>query len=1663
MNITKWKHRRRCQVSLTLIAGLVCFTAVGQAPSSLNYPVPPIYFANESNIYLSPSVAGEVISYSITPASLPAGLSFDENTGVLSGLPTGATNGNNPVDYTITAHGNEGDVSTTLPLQVVNNFFDDNYQPVNFGGSDVTLMNGATGATISNSTTTTYGRSAGDVVVYKNVATFNGQSIDCIVTTMAVSNTTFTAYDMNDASGQNFSNNAPEFFSPQVSFTGNGGSMQFNFQFILAGSYNTSTQNGINVTLQNVEINTYDIDGTGQSGTEQTVEFGGFSNCERATNTTVLDPEYNSTTGLSSFTAGNPNNISSVTDQRTRVRVSYDNMSNFSIRMAGKSTAYFFLDFSAGTASWTPDDPETAPSLDLNTDLPGVNNSAEGCGTGLAFVPDGQANVISPSAGGPISKITVSYRAADILDGPDEKIVFDGAIGSGGTFQLNSNSSASFTLSGTNYNAAIASSGGLRTLTISRGDGSGSDNNNSISESQAQELLNALHYNNTGNAPTTGARRFTVNAITPAFKSPDAIFTATPNCVSISGNVYHDINGMTDSAVNGMGISDLYIVRTNPADGQVIDVQPVANDGTYSFGTVNPGQYALYLSTVAPASGDVFNAASFPDDYVPTGENLGGGLYDDHLADGKLLITVGTIGASNANFGIQIPPQAVDTSVTGIANPGGYNYYTISDGATPGLFNATDADGVIDSIVINDFPAGTNYIKIGDTIYTQSGSICPPLSNCIPWPGSVTVPYTNGHPATMIAIDPATDGDTTVSFTFNAWDNAGFETGVHNISVGFEGPATYHNVSGDVWHDINGNGIIDNSENSSDLPGSLYAILVQNTNTYSGTPVVYASAPIGADGSYEFNNVPKDNDYTVYLMNTGSGLTAGSALGTAPDMPAGWTGVSTNANGTVVLEHVNESYLQLEIAGLNTNVGGYDFGIEQTPVAADTVLPTAVNPQTANYYCIAENQLFAPVDNDGTIDSIVIYGFPANLEQYRFGQDVYTPADNGTITLPYKTDGTQICLNPEDGNVTVSFHYKAIDNAGVISDNESTASQGFAPEVNISGTVYDDNNGMTNGVDGVVKQDVPLTLYASDGTTVIATTTTAADGTYNFGNIAAGDYIIAVDPGNGYNNVSGPADGTPTDGRYAITTGNNDIADVNFGINQPPMANDDSINGQNPGEPATVINILNNDNDPNAGTLTPDGINLVIPDGADSITPNGFHVPNEGTWTLDNGDVTFTPDAGFTGDPTPIAYNVTDSAGLVSGEAIINIGYNAPVTVSGKVFDDHDGAAPDGIAPPVTTVTLLDDNRNQIASTTTDGDGSYSFDNIVPGTYIVEITVPSGYYNVGSTDAVTPKDGSTTVSVNNVPVSDVDFGIGAAPVSDPVVSTINQPEADAIITLDGSVGQGALVSGNDHEDGDYSGNAGSVYDPAGIRITSLPDNGTLLYNGNPVTIGDVITDPSQLSVQLSGAGYTSITFEYAYRDASGLESAPATYQLNWGSPLPITFGSFTASVMGTDNVLLKWTTYAEIDNKGFDIQRSQDGRTWKSIAFVNSKASAGNTNDTFSYDYIDIHPENGDNYYRLKQIDMNGKAAYSIISTIHINADQEIRVFPNPAKDKVHITVTDKSTVTGVTLTDACGKVLLNQQSYMDQIDLTQYAVGAYYLHIVMKDGHTQTFALNKM
>lgn len=168
----------------------------------------------------------------------------------------------------------------------------------------------------------------------------------------------------------------------------------------------------------------------------------------------------------------------------------------------------------------------------------------------------------------------------------------------------------------------------------------------------------------------------------------------------------------------------------------------------------------------------------------------------------------------------------------------------------------------------------------------------------------------------------------------------------------------------------------------------------------------------------------------------------------------------------------------------------------------------------------------------------------------------------------------------------------------------------------------------------------------------------------------------------------------------------------------------------------------------------------------------------------------------------------------------------------------------------------------------------------------------------------------------------------------------------------------------------------------------------------------------------------------------------AVYSLD--NPLAVNFESFTAEKQLT-SAHLQWTTGAEQNNLGFDIEHSIDGKEWKKIGFQNSKAEEGNSNVTINYEFTDYKPKIGYNFYRIKQISYNGAITYSDVKTVIFDNIYFFSVSPNPANNTLNI---DAFEVGKINIIDIYGKILFSRNLLKGKntIDITQLSNGLYYI-----------------
>lgn len=189
-----------------------------------------------------------------------------------------------------------------------------------------------------------------------------------------------------------------------------------------------------------------------------------------------------------------------------------------------------------------------------------------------------------------------------------------------------------------------------------------------------------------------------------------------------------------------------------------------------------------------------------------------------------------------------------------------------------------------------------------------------------------------------------------------------------------------------------------------------------------------------------------------------------------------------------------------------------------------------------------------------------------------------------------------------------------------------------------------------------------------------------------------------------------------------------------------------------------------------------------------------------------------------------------------------------------------------------------------------------------------------------------------------------------------------------------------------------------------LAVFSTP-SGLGIYdsNGNQLNFFTAVTGlrgvyqlPSGNYVVTNGAGLHEIDGTNGNLVRTIYASANMQYiSLVDYSIIPVELTSFTANVVGS-SVVLSWTTATEVNNQGFEIERSADGVSFNSIGFV---PGFGTTTEPKSYSYTDQSVSSGNYYYRLKQIDFDGSFSYSYVAEVEVSLPTAFSLeqnYPNP-------------------------------------------------------------------
>lgn len=418
------------------------------------------------------------------------------------------------------------------------------------------------------------------------------------------------------------------------------------------------------------------------------------------------------------------------------------------------------------------------------------------------------------------------------------------------------------------------------------------------------------------------------------------------------------------------------------------------------------------------------------------------------------------------------------------------------------------------------------------------------------------------------------------------------------------------------------------------------------------------------------------------------------------------------------------------------------------------------------------------------------------------------------------------------------------------------------------------------------------------------------------------------------------------------------------------------------------------------------------------------------------------------------------------------------VSICGNIWNDTNGDAVNAGENPVASgvwVNLVDPVTNAVLqSVQVDASGNYSITKLLVNTdykiilsnsdqtgntSLTTATLPAGYVstgtNISGVASTTNKTGVITVNSGTTGLINQNFGIEQAPLADNISQPIPYPAG-------GIIPAGTLtsdVTGNDPEQGSLNGAN------APIIIDAIPGNATMYYNSILVNAGDTIRnfDPALISYTGVAAGSTSVVFDYSFLDDANIKSiTPATYTVFWGNPLPVTFIGFDVYKNAGTSVL-KWITASEQNNKGFEIQRSNDGLTWLAIGFVNTKSVSGNSSEKLSYSFNDNNPLAGTNYYRLQQIDFDGKYQYSDVRSLNFDNKKEIRIYPNPTQKELFIQgLTGSNTISVVNTTGQVLMQVVTKNNAQQTIDVSRFTKGIYFITVKGENGSASKFKIVK-
>ena len=192
-------------------------------------------------------------------------------------------------------------------------------------------------------------------------------------------------------------------------------------------------------------------------------------------------------------------------------------------------------------------------------------------------------------------------------------------------------------------------------------------------------------------------------------------------------------------------------------------------------------------------------------------------------------------------------------------------------------------------------------------------------------------------------------------------------------------------------------------------------------------------------------------------------------------------------------------------------------------------------------------------------------------------------------------------------------------------------------------------------------------------------------------------------------------------------------------------------------------------------------------------------------------------------------------------------------------------------------------------------------------------------------------------------------------------------------------------------------------------------------DGNNWTAKDSVT------MALGTTSYAALGYSSADNSVLGTATID-NLTVTVDNPLPVNITSFTGKNINNTYTELRWTTASETGNDYFDIERSSQG---DNFAKIGTLKGAGTTALQQQYLFNDQDPADGINYYRLKQVDLDGHYTYSPVVAVRFDLGL-LDIYPNPTTGLLYIKDNpnfSEGAGLNIELTDALGQVVYRQQA----------------------------------